>query len=390
MIPCSRKWIDADDIAAVAEASRTLGDADTDRRASERREAFERDFAQAVGSRYAVAVTTGIGAMHVACLAAGLRSGAEVILSPIAPAKTANAALLCGATPIFADVTEDTVNLNPDDVAARLTNRTAAVIAHDFAGHPADLPALRPVALRAHAVLIEDGSQALGSQSPHGQVGNCRFSDLTVFTALPGDALSFGGGGFVTTNRRDLYDRLRNFSLPSENSRCLMDEEWRDQLRSIGVDLQPGDLQCALGQSQLKKLDRVTQRNRAIAARYDQALAGIARVARPAARSGYEPARSRYAVRLRGASYSERRRIFDRLQEEGVGVDVHHVPVYWQSYYCERYGHGPGLCPVAERHYRETISLPLYPTMTEDQVAHVIDSLTSATSDLFGARTAWV
>jgi perosamine synthetase len=146
----------------------------------------------------------------------------------------------------------------------------------------------------------------------------------------------------------------------------------------MGVDLQPGELQCALGHSQLKKLDRVTRRNRAVSASYDQALAGSDRVSLPVVRTGYEPARSRYAVRLRGASYSERRRVFERLQADGVGADVHHVPVYWQSYYRERYGHGPGLCPTAERHYRETISLPLYPTLTEDQVVHVIGALIEA------------
>lgn len=372
MIPYSRQWIDEDDIAAVVETLRsdwlTTGP---------QVEAFEAEFATACGAKYAVAVSSGTAALHLACLAAGVQSGDECITSPVTFVATANAALYCGATPVFADVCADTINLNPTLVDACRTERTKALLPVHYAGHSCDMPALHAIARRHGLTLIADACHALGALRPDGKVGDCRYSDMTVFSTHPLKAIATGEGGVITTDRTDLYEqlkRLRAHGITRDPARLSNADEgaWYYEMQELGFNYRITDIQCALGRSQLKKLETFVARRREIAARYTAAFASLPGICVPQERPGYRSAWHLYPVRFPGISAPARHNLFDTLRRAGLGVQIHYLPVYLQPYYRERFGDRVGLCPVAEAWYRETLSLPLYPQMTDPQVETVI------------------
>ncbi|HZO91663.1 MAG TPA: UDP-4-amino-4,6-dideoxy-N-acetyl-beta-L-altrosamine transaminase [Chthonomonadaceae bacterium] len=366
-----RQWIDEDDIEAVVEALRsdwlTTGP---------RVEAFEEAFAAAVGARYAVAVSSGTAALHLACLAAGIGPGSEAITSPITFVATANAPLYCGSQPVFADVCGDTVNLDPEQAQARLTFRTSALLPVHFGGHACDMPVLRAIADRHGLAVIEDACHALGAQTPEGIVGDCRYSDMTVFSMHPVKAIATGEGGMITTNRPALNDRLRllrSHGITRAPERLTCEEGgWYYEMQALGYNYRLSDIQCALGHSQLKKLATFITRRREIAARYTAAFADLPDLRLPVERAGHRSAWHLYVVRFPGIQAGARRWVFDRLRAANLGVNVHYIPVYRQPYYRDNFPFPPGLCPNAERYYREAITLPLYPGMTDAQVEYVI------------------
>jgi UDP-4-amino-4,6-dideoxy-N-acetyl-beta-L-altrosamine transaminase len=376
-IPYSRQWIDEDDIQAVAEALRsdwlTTGP---------RIAAFEEAFAAVVGARYAVAVSSGTAALHLACLAAGVGPDSEAITSPITFIATANAPLYCGSHPIFADVCDDTINLDPEQAQARVNERTAALLPVHFAGHACDMPVLRAIADRHGLAVIEDACHALGAQTPEGIVGDCRYSDMTVFSTHAIKAVTTGEGGIITTNRAVLNDRLRllrSHGVTRAPERLTCDEgDWYYEMQALGFNYRITDIQCALGHSQLTKLPTFIARRQEIATRYNTAFADLSNVRLPVERIGHRSAWHLYVLRFPGVSTGTRRWLFDTLRAAGLGVNVHYLPVYLQPYYRDNYGTMPGLCPNAERYYREALTLPLYPLMTDAQVERVIATVRSA------------
>lgn len=380
-IPYSRQWIDEDDVAAVVDALRsdwlTTGP---------RVDEFEESVAATVGAKYAVAVANGTAALHLACLAAEIAPGSECITSPITFVATANAALYCGSRPVFADVCEDTINLDPEQAQTKITARTAAILPVHFAGHACDMPVLRSIADQHGLTVIEDACHALGALTPEGAVGDCRYSDMAVFSTHAVKTIATGEGGIVTTNSPKLNDRLRRLrthGITRDPERMARDEGgWYYEMQELGYNYRITDIQCALGHSQLKKLATFLARRREIAARYGEAFADLPMLRLPAERAGHLSAWHLYVARLTGLGEGARRWLYDALRKANFGVNVHYIPVYWQPYYRETLGYEAGLCPVAENAYRESISLPLYPSMTDAQIETVIDVVRRSLAEL--------
>jgi perosamine synthetase len=370
VIPYGRQTIEDDDVAAVAEALR--GDWLTQ---GPRVAAFEAALAEACAAPYAVAFSSGTAALHAACHAAGVGPGDEVLTSAITFAASANCAAYLGATPRFADIDPETWNVSPQTVSAALTERTRAVIPVSFTGLPAPVAELR-AAIGRDVVLIEDGAHALGARRPDGLVGDAKHADMTIFSFHPVKAVTTGEGGAITLRDPDLLEKLLTFrthGMTKDPARLERPDEggWYMEQQALGFNYRITDIQCALGSSQLVKLERFTAARNAVAERYREGLAGIdgLRLA-PAAPEG-----SRHAYHLFVVEVPERRALFDALRERGIFSQVHYLPVYLHPWYRDTYGYAPGLCPAAEAYYARCLSLPCFPGLTEAEQGTVIAAI---------------
>ena len=372
MLPYGRQLIDEADVAAVVAALQsgwlTTGPAITE---------FEAAFAKAAGTSEAVAVASGTAALHAAAFGAGIGPGDEVITTPLTFAATANCVLYQGGTVVFADVRRDTLNLDPSAVAAAITPRTKAIITVDYTGAPSDLDELAALAERHGLVLIEDASHALGATYRGRRVGG--LADMTTFSLHPVKQVTTGEGGVVTTDDHDLAARLRSFRSHGITS-DFRDRErvgsWVYDMVALGFNYRLTDLQAALGLSQLPKLDEWVARRRAIAARYSAAFAALGAVEPPTSLTDRESAWHIYVIRLQlDRLRADRARVFSALRAENIGVNVHYIPVPWHSYYAAL-GYRKGGWPIAEDAYERMITLPIFPGMTDDDVADVIAAVT--------------
>jgi perosamine synthetase len=370
MIPYGRQTIEDDDIAAVVEALR--GDWLTQ---GPRVAAFEAALAEVCGAPYAVAFSSGTAALHAACHAAGLGAGDELVTSAITFAASANCAAYVGATPHFADIDPATWNVSGETVAGALTDRTRAVVPVSFTGLPAPLEELR-AAIGPDRVLIEDAAHALGARTASGPVGSAEVADMSVFSFHPVKAIAMGEGGAVTVRDPELRDRLLSFrshgmTKDPERLERLDEGGWYMEQIELGFNYRLTDIQCALGVSQLGKLERFVAARNAIADRYRAAFAGVdgIRLPPPAAPGG------RHAYHLFVVEVDDRRAVYDGLRERGVSAQVHYLPVYLHPWYRETYGYGPGLCPQAEAYYADCLSLPCFPTLTEAEQDTVIEAV---------------
>ncbi|MBM4370172.1 MAG: UDP-4-amino-4,6-dideoxy-N-acetyl-beta-L-altrosamine transaminase [Deltaproteobacteria bacterium] len=372
-IPYGRQSIDEDDIAAVAAALRsdwlTTGPAVA---------AFEEAVAVVAGAPHGVAVATGTAGLHCAVFAAGLGPGDEVIVPPITFVASANAVLYEGATPVFADVKAGSLLLDPDCVEDRITPRTRAIVGVDYAGQPCDWDRLRDLATRHGLILIDDACHALGATFHGRPVGS--LADLTVFSFHPVKHITTGEGGLVTTADPAMDRAMRRFRSHGIGATAAHREaaaDWRYEQTALGFNYRITDLQCALGISQLRKAPAWLDRRRALAAAYDRDLEGLPGV-RPLAREPHrEHAYHLYVIRL-DTTRHDREAVFRRLRADGIGVNVHYIPVHLQPYHRKRLGTGVGLCPVAEAAYEGLLSLPLHQSLTDDQRARVVDRLAAA------------
>jgi UDP-4-amino-4,6-dideoxy-N-acetyl-beta-L-altrosamine transaminase len=382
----SSQWVDEEAVAEVSSVLRsewlTQGPAI---------ERFEEKVAEVTGARYAVAVSNGTAGLHLACLAAGVGPGSRVLTSPLTFVASANCALYCGARPVFADVEQRTGTLDPGEVSAALSRagaeRIAAVIPVHYAGHPASPEEIGGAAQRAGAVVIEDAAHALGATWTDGagnvrRVGECSHAAMSVFSFHPVKVITTGEGGAVTTNDGALWRRLRRLrshGIEREPERLESPEgPWAAEMHELGHNYRITDFQCALGRVQLSRLEEFVQRRRALAAQYDEAFGGW-KAAEPLREAqGVSSARHLYVVRLRGGLAAHRARIYAALRERGIGAQVHYRPVHLQPYYRRRFGHGPGEFPRAEQLGREVLSLPLYPRMTDEDVAEVVKAFRAA------------
>jgi perosamine synthetase len=369
LLPYGRQTIAEDDIQAVVEVLRSDW-LTTGPKVAE----FEEAVAAWVGAKHAISFSSGTAALHAAAFAAGLKPGDEAITTPITFAATSNCVLYQGATPVFADVNADTLNLDPEQVAARITPRTRAIIPVDYAGHPADLDAIQEVASWHNCVVIEDASHALGAGYKGRRVGG--IADMTVFSFHPVKHLATGEGGMVTTNRADLAEtlgRFRNHGISSDARQRQSEGQWHYEMVLLGFNYRLTDVACALGISQLKKLEENLSRRRAIAARYNSAFREIDSLMLPAVRAGANPAWHLYPIRLNLERLSaDRGRVFRALRAENIGVNVHYIPVHLHPYYRDQLGHRAGEYPVAENAYERLISLPMFHGMTDQDVDDVI------------------
>jgi perosamine synthetase len=369
LLPYGRQSLDEDDIQAVAEVLRSDW-LTTGPKVGE----FEERFAAWVGAKHAVSFSSGTAALHAAAFAAGLGPGDEAITTPLTFCATANCVLYQGAKPVFADVSADTLNLDPGEVADRISPRAKAILAVDYAGHPADLDALRSIAEQKNLLLIEDACHALGATYHGKRVGS--IADMTVFSFHPVKHLTTGEGGMVTTNdapRAQTMRRFRNHGISSEARQRQQSGEWFYEMVLLGFNYRLSDIGCALGISQLRKLEANLTRRRQIAAQYMSAFSDLPAVEVPAVRPGVDPAWHLFPIRIRPERLSAgRAEIFRALRAENLGVSVHYVPVHLHPYYRSQFGYRGGEYPVAENAYQRLISLPMFHGMSDRDVEDVV------------------
>lgn len=371
MIPYGRQIIEEDDIQAVVEVLRS-DYLTTGPKIAE----FEKSVADYVGAKYAVAVSNGTAALHAACFAAGIKEGDEVITTPLTFAASSNCILYCKATPVFADVDLRTYNIDAEDIKRKITDRTKAVIPVHLAGQPCDMDAVRKIAAEYGLTVIEDGAHALGAEYKGRKIG--ALSDMTTFSFHPVKPITTGEGGMVVTDQEELYKKLilfrshgitRDGELLTENQ-----GPWFYQQLELGYNYRITDIQCALGCSQMKKLERFLRRRRELAGRYDKAFRDISNIITPYQLSDTDSGWHLYIIQVQGC---DRKQVFEALRAKGIGVNVHYIPVYSHPYY-RAHGYQDVCCPHAEQIYKQMISIPLHPAMTDDQQDYVIHAVIEA------------
>ena len=369
LLPYGHQSIDESDIAAVVEVLRSDW-LTTGPKVAE----FEEAFAAFVGAKYAITFSSGTAALHAAAFAAGLQPGDEAITTPLTFVATANCILYQGATPIFADVEPDTLNLDPEQVASRMSRRTKAILPVDYAGHPSDLHDLLRLADRSGSLVIEDACHALGAQYHKRQIGN--LAHMTVFSFHPVKHVTTGEGGMVTTDNPRFAEslrRFRNHGIDSDARARHAAGQWHYEMVLLGFNYRLSDIACALGLQQLSKLEANLARRRQIAARYDAAFRDMPALRIPAVRKGCDPAWHLYPIRLHLEKLSGTRdQVFQALRAENIGVNVHYIPVHLHPYYRKRFGYKGGEYPIAENAFECLINLPMFHRMTESDVNDVI------------------
>jgi perosamine synthetase len=372
LLPYGRQSIEEDDIHAVVETLRsdwlTTGPKIPE---------FEEAFAAWVGARYAVSFSSGTAALHGAAFAAGIETGDEAITTPLTFAATANCLLYQNGTPVFADISPDTLNRDPERVAAKISQRTKVLLPVDYAGHPADLEAMLEISERHGLVVIDDACHALGAEYQGRRVGS--IAHMTVFSFHPVKHLTTGEGGMVTTDNAAYADALRKFRNHGISSGARDRQQagqWHYEMVLLGYNYRLTDIACALGLSQLKKLEENLTRRREIAARYTAAFREMPGICAPVVREEALPAWHLYPIRLDLARLAAgRAEIFRALRAENIGVNVHYVPVHLHPYYRERFGYRGGEFPIAESAYESLISLPMFHGMSDQDVEDVIQAV---------------
>lgn len=367
MLPYGRQSVDAEDVAAVVEVlgSDWLTTGPWVR-------AFEEQLAALAGTPGAVSVTSGTAALHTAYAALGVAAGDEVVVTPLTFVATASSATILGADVVFADITPDTGNLDPEAVVAVLTDRTRVVGAVDYGGHPIDASGLREAIGERDVVLLEDAAHSIGGSLDGVPVGS--LADVTTFSFFPTKNLTTAEGGAVVARDTAVVEAARTFRTigmvrDRERMRNPSDEAWWYEVHEAGVNYRLPDVLAALGSSQLQRLKQFSARRREIHARYTAGLADLDALVVPPTRPGADPTWHLYSLRIRDG---RRRALFDHLRSEGIGVQVNYIPVYWHPLYADL-GYRRGMCPVAEEYYEQEISLPLFPGLADADVDRVID-----------------
>jgi perosamine synthetase len=373
-LPYAHQQISDDDVAAVAAALRsdwlTTGP---------RVPAFEAGLAAVTGARHAVAFSSGTAALHGAAVAAGLGPGDEAITTPMTFAATANAVLYTGAEVRFVDVDPGTLIIDPALVAAAVTPRTKAILPVDYAGHPADYDALRAIADGAPAgrlTIIADASHSLGATRDGRAVGT--LADMTVLSLHPAKLLTTGEGGAVLTDDDDLAAHLRRFRNHGIATELAARTDWTYAMVELGYNYRLTDIGAALGSSQLERLGGFLERRRMLAAHYQMRLEGHPHLDMPVVEPGADPAWHFTFAQLRLETLRvDRGAVYKALRAEGIGVNVHYIPVHQHPYYRGRY---PGLAfPVADAAYERLLTLPLFAGMTTADVDDVVAALNKVT-----------
>lgn len=364
-IPYGHQWIDEKDIEEVAKVLKT--DWITQ---GPKVEEFEKTVAEYCQVKYAVAVSSGTAALHSAYVAAGISFGDEVITTPLTFAATAYTISHLGGKPVFADIQEDTLNIDPKEIEKKITKKTKAIAPVDFAGHPCDYDKISKIAKKYKLLIIEDAAHALGSEYKGKRIGS--FADLTILSFHPVKAITTGEGGMILTNNKDFYEKLKIFrhhgiiKKPEKGG-------WYYEIENPGYNYRLTDFQCALGLSQLKKIDKFIKRRREIVAKYNQAFKNVKEIIIPKERNYVKSAWHLYVIQLQLDKLKvNRKKIFEVLQKEGIGVQVHYIPLHLQPFYQKKFNYKKGGFPIVERYYERAITLPLFPKMTNKEVDKVI------------------
>lgn len=368
-IPYGRQWIDEEDIRAVLEVLQSDW-LTTGPKVAE----FEKILAGFVKAKEAVAVNSGTAALHAAMYAIGIGPGDEVVLPPMTFAATANAVVFQGATPVFADIDPDTLLVDVNAVDNKITSRTKAIVAVDYAGHPCDYDALKTIAAKHGLFLVADACHSLGAEYKGEKVGT--LADLTVFSFHPIKHITTGEGGMVVTDNTELAEKMRTFRNHGINTDCRQRADqstWYYEMEDLGYNYRITDIQCALGISQLPKLFKFLKRRREIAICYNKEFLPLKEIIPLAVRSNVRHAFHLYVVKIDFDGLKiDRNRLFNNFRSEGIGVNVHYIPVHMHPFYKNKFGTSRGLCPAAEKAYEQIVSLPIFPAMTGDDVKRVI------------------
>lgn len=371
MIPYGRQWLDDEDIQAVAEVMRsdfiTTGP---------KADKFEQEVAEYTGANYAVAVSNGTAALHLACLAAGIQPGDEVITTAMTFAASANCVLYCGGRPVFADIDPITYNIDPKDLRRKITSRTKAVIPVHFTGQPCRMDEIHQLAEEYGLTVIEDGAHALGAAYKGKKIGG--LSQMTTFSFHPVKPITTGEGGMVVTNDERLYRRLkllRSHGITREEDLMEKNEGgWYYEQLELGYNYRMTDIQAALGSSQLKKLDRFIAKRREIADTYSRAFAAEPDMILPSVIPEAESGWHLYVIQ---AAKRDRKEVYDALRKAGLNINVHYIPVYHHPYY-RNHGYADVFCSNAEQLYQRMVSLPIFPALKEEEQEYVIDVVKKA------------
>ena len=339
---------------------------------------LERKLCELTGAKYAVVCSNGTAALHIACLAAGVGAGDEVITTPITFAASANCALYCGARPVFADIDPETYNIDPASVEKCVTERSRAVVAVDYTGQSVELDPLLKLCREKNMVLIEDGAHVIGTK--YKGKANGSVADMTTFSFHPVKTVTGGEGGAVLTNNEEYYQKLllyRAHGITRDES--LMeypaDGAWYYEQIALGYNYRLTDMQAALVISQLDKLDMFSKRRKEIVSRYNEAFSKVPGIIIQKEIPESDTTRHLYILRIKPEEFTiDRKRFFEALGAENVCCNVHYIPTYYFPYY-EKMGYKRGICPNAEKLYEEIITLPLYYAMTDEDVESVIKAV---------------
>lgn len=368
LIPYGRQSIDEKDVASVCSVLRS--DYLT---SGPKVEEFEQAVSSYVGAKHGVAVSSGTAALHCAMFALGVGSGDEVIVPPMTFAATANCVCYMGATPVFADVDQDTLLLDPDEVEAQVTPKTKAIIGVDYAGQPCEWDRLRNIADKNGLALVADSCHAIGASYKGSKVGT--LADMTIFSFHPVKHITTGEGGMIVTGNEDYVQKMRlfrNHGISSDSRQREKTGDWFYEMVALGYNYRITDIQCALGLSQLEKLPEWIKRRQEIASEYGRFFANNHFVKPLTIRQDVNHAYHLYVVRV-----DNRDKVFMELRNKGIGVNVHYVPVHLHPYYEKNFGYKKGLCPVVEDAYGGLITLPLHQGMTQEDVKRVMDGFQS-------------
>lgn len=366
-----RQWIDDDDIRAVEDVLK--GDFLT---CGPNVDKLEKKLCEYTGAKYAVAVSNGTAALHCACIAAGIGPGDEVITTPITFAASANCVLYCGGKPVFADINPRTYNIDPESIRKKITSKTKAIVAVDFTGQAVELDEIKKISEEYNLILIEDAAHSIGTVYDGKKVGN--ISDMTTMSFHPVKTVTSGEGGAILTNSEDLYKKL----LLAHTHGITHDEElmenpihegpWEYEQVSLGFNYRLTDIQAALLISQLDKIEKFKARRKEIVERYNSEFKNMPELVIQEEIPKSDTCRHLYVLQLNLEKLNcTRRQFFDAMVSEGIGCQVHYIPVYYFPYY-KKMGYAKGLCPDAESLYERILSIPLFPKMTDADVEDVI------------------
>lgn len=380
MIPYSRQDIDEEDIQAVVEVLRsdylTQGPVVP---------AFEKSITDYCAVNYAVAVNSATSALHVACLALGVSKGDIVWTSPITFVASANCALYCGADIDFVDIDSKTYNMSVDCLSEKLQQAEIlgklpkVVIPVHLCGQPCDMERIYALSLKYKFKIIEDASHAIGAKYQNQTVGNCAFSDITIFSFHPVKIITTGEGGMATTNDKSIANKMRLFRSHGITRDPLEmqhepDGPWYYEQVELGFNYRITDLQAALGLSQVQRLDNFVKQRQSIAKKYDELLS-VLPVLLPFQLESSRSAFHLYVIRLKAKEKSKtHKEIFEKIRQLGIGVNLHYMPVYNQPYY-QKIGFKRNYCIEADSYYKEAISLPMYPALSDMQQIQVVNAL---------------
>ncbi|MFC1484955.1 UDP-4-amino-4,6-dideoxy-N-acetyl-beta-L-altrosamine transaminase [bacterium] len=375
-IPYGKQCINKDDIELVCEVLNS--DWLTQGPLIER---FEKALAKYCGAKYAVAVSNGTVALHLACRVIGVEKNDEVITTPITFVSSSNCVLYCDGRPVFADIDPRTLNINPNRIKEKITDKTKAIIPVHFRGEPCDMESIYEIVKANNLFIIEDAAHALGSKFKNQKIGNCKYSDMAIFSFHPVKHITTGEGGAITTNNKDLYEKLlllRTHGITKAKSLFKNKDSgpWYYEMQDLGFNYRITDIQCALGVSQLKKLDTFIKRRREIVDIYNKAFSNVEWI-----QTLIEGENSYNSYHLYVALFDfdyikkTRKEVFEILYKNNIGAQVHYIPVHLQPYYKKNLDYKYGDYPEAEAYYEKAISLPLYPKMNDDDVYYVIENV---------------